>query len=508
MKMIDIVKWAQSPLGFYVDRHYVDGQWDTTRPGPIRLAPYHADLLQHLFTPDETGRVPYDVIAWCEPAKSGKSAIAGLCAQYMALHGERNSMVVMASNKQGQAASIMYASFADSIRFNPALRIEPGKLATDLPNGNTVKAIASNSRAEAGARFSLAIFDELWGYVHSDAERLFTEFKTDPTRVSSLKLCVGYAGYIESKLWLNLLTQGSLEGEEVPELAHIVDADGSPTCWRDGRTFVFWSHTTRQPWQTEEWKAEQRRTLRPAEYSRMIECVFVEGMGNFCDPADWEALIDPEHLPLAPGSGFPVYVGLDLAISPGGDDAAVIGVYPDGGLVKMAFHKVWKGKERRQKLKLGSTVKPYLLDAQEKHKIAGVFYDPYQAIRLADELAKAGLRMNEVSQTHATRGPKDTALYEMVANRQLVLYDHPDLRGAVSGANAKELGNGLIFLQKAHGRAKIDLLVALSNCADVALERKRRWRSNIEFMSVTSGMTEREKEARAFYRQYGMEPRL
>ena len=38
----------------------------------------------------------------------------------------------------------------------------------------------------------------------------------------------------------------------------------------------------------------------------------------------------------------------------------------------------------------------------------------------------------------------------------------------MAGASAKELGNGLIFLKKASGRARIDLLVALSNCADEA----------------------------------------
>jgi phage terminase large subunit-like protein len=72
----------------------------------------------------------------------------------------------------------------------------------------------------------------------------------------------------------------------------------------------------------------------------------------------------------------------------------------------------------------------------------------------------------------------------MVNNRQLMLYDHPDLKKAAAGANAKELGNRLIFLKKASGRAKIDLLVALSNCADEAIFRKKQWRRN-PFMAIT-----------------------
>lgn len=465
---LDVVKWAESRVGFYVDRRWSDGKWQM-QAGPIRLASYHADILRHLFTPDASGRLPYDVIAWCEPAKGGKSAIAGLAAQYMALHGDKNSAIVMASNNQRQAASLMYKSFQDSIRLNPALDLDSGKLTTCLPTGCEVHAITSNSRAEAGARFSLAIFDEMWGYYHQDAERLWGEFKTDPTRRNSIKLSVGYAGYFESKLWLETLQVG-LMGEPVPDLAHIVNPDGEPACWRNGRSFTFWSHQCRQPWQTEEWKAGLRRTLRPAEYRRMIGCEFVEGIGNFCEPEAWKALIDPNHKPLAPGSPFPVYVGLDLALSPKGDDCALIGVYPHEGKAKLAFHKVWKGKERKHKLTLGSTVKPYLLEVKSKFRLAAVCYDGWQAQHLADELRAAGINMVEIPQTHSSRGPRDTRLYEAVANRELVLYDDPDLEAAASGANAKELGNGMIFLQKA-GRAKIDLLIALSNCASEALDR-------------------------------------
>ena len=56
----------------------------------------------------------------------------------------------------------------------------------------------------------------------------------------------------------------------------------------------------------------------------MIETVFVEGEGDFVDPDDWQALIDPEHAALPPGSGQAVFVGLDLATAPKGDDAALI----------------------------------------------------------------------------------------------------------------------------------------------------------------------------------------
>lgn len=465
--MIDIVSWAESKFGFYVDRHYSAGRW-ILQPGPIRLADYHKRILSHIFTPDPAGRLPYDTVAWCEPAKSGKSAIAGLVAEYVALHGEKNSSIIMASNKQDQAASLMYKSLTDSIEFNPHLRVEPNKYEVSFRNGCSVRAIPSNSKGEAGARFSLALFDELWAYQYTDAVRLWTEFKTDPTRTNSIRFAIGYAGYVgESELWEGLLNSG-LQGQPVEELADITNEDNEPTCWANGRTFVFWSHLCRQPWQTEEWQAQQVKDLRPAEFLRMIKTIFSEGIGDFCDPEAWDACISPEHLPLAPGSHQPVFIGLDLALKPKGDDAALCAVYPDNGLVKLAFHKLWKGSERTETLKLSDTVLPYILTLNNIYRVEGIFYDFWQAQFLVDELQKAGIPCYEIPQSQASRGPRDTALLELINDRKLMLYDHPDFHHLSSKAMAKELGNGMVFLKKASGRAKIDLLIALSNCTSEA----------------------------------------
>lgn len=474
--MQDIVTWAEGPFGFYVDRHWDErtGRWILEKT-PVKLSAYHADILRHCFTPDEDGRLPYDLIAWCEPAKSGKSMVAGLVAEWMALHGDPNSSIVMASNKQNQAASLMFKSLTDSVEYNRHLPgVTANRYDVSFSNGNQVKAIASNSRGEAGARFSLALFDELWGYVFEDGQRLWSEFKTDPTRTNSVKFAVGYGGYLESDLWLEALESGM--DEPVPELEHIRNPDGQPACWRNGRNFTFWSHVCRQPWQTEQWIESQRRSLRPAEFSRMIVCVFVESVGDFLPPGAWETLIDKDHVALPPGSSPMVYVGLDLATAPGGDDAALVGVYAEDGMVKLAFHRLWKGSDRRERLKLSETVEPALKLVQEAYRLAGVWFDPFQALQLAENLRRAGILCHEVAQTHSTRGPKDTALWQMCSDGRLVLYDDDEVQAAAGYASAKELGNGQVFLQKAGPRhGKIDFMVALANVADEALKVQPRY---------------------------------
>ena len=129
------------------------------------------------------------------------------------------------------------------------------------------------------------------------------------------------------------------------------------------------------------------------------------------------------------------------------------------------WHRVWRGgRNRRVPLKLSETVEPFLIEKARQYEILGVYFDPYQALQLTDNLTRAGLWCVEVPQTHSTRGPKDTALFEMASNGTLVLYDDPELRAMASAASAKELGNGQLFITKG-GRGKIDLLIALSNCA-------------------------------------------
>jgi phage terminase large subunit-like protein len=457
--MVDLCEWAESPYGYHVDRRWQDGRWVLER-GPIRLAEYHADILRHCFTPTADGRLPYDVVAWCEPAKSGKSAIAGLCAEYAALHLDGD--VILASNKRNQAASLMYKSLTDSIEYNAHLpNVEPNRYEVEFSNGNTVKAIASNSRSEAGARFSLALFDELWGYFYQDSTRLWAEFKNDPTRQASVKMCVGYGGYLESELWLEILRAGM--GEPVPELAHIEDGRGAPACWRNGRQFTFWSHTCRQPWQTPEWVESQRASLRPPQFARMILADFAESEGGFLPAGVWESCVDRDLLPLMPGTGIPVYLGVDLAVKPGGDDAALLALYEHGDRIAVAFHQLWKGgKARRQDLQIGKTVKPAILAACRGYNVQGIGVDPWQMMGLAQDLARAGLPVVEVAQNHTTRALADTVLHDLARYRHLALYDDRDLVAAAGAASAKEVNNGLLYITK-RGRGKIDLLVAMSN---------------------------------------------
>lgn len=458
--MIDIAEWAQSRYGFYVDRHWRGGRWILKR-GPIKLADYHARLLRHVFTPDGDGRLPYDTLAICEPAKSGKSALCGLIAEYMALHGDGD--IYMASNKKNQAASIMYRSLTDSVEFSPFLHLQPTKYEIKFRSGNTARAIPSNARTEAGARFSLAVFDELSGYVYQDSQRLWSEFKTDPTRLSSMKLAVGFAGYHDSVLWRSLLDRG-LAGEPVPELADIEDGEGRPAAWRNGRHFTFWSHLCRQPWQTSQWIASQQASLLPSEFRRMIRTEFVSASQQaFVSPESWERCFSPHVKPLQAGDGVALILALDLAAGAvGGDCCALVAISKWGpGGYGVRYARKWDpppggGDFDYRPVEhaiswLAANCNPKLL-----------VFDPYQAVHFVGTNRPTWKIQTAKFEQGKDRALADRHLYDVILSRQLYHGGDEWLTRHVLNAGVKVGDDGRMRLVKTSQGAKIDLAVALS----------------------------------------------
>jgi hypothetical protein len=87
---------------------------------------------------------------------------------------------------------------------------------------------------------------------------------------------------------------------------------------------MFWSHTPIAPWQNERWLAEMRRSLRPAQYLRMIECRFVTSESSFVDMAAWDRCVDPRLGHAVSDRDLPIWVGVDASIKR--DSTAIVAV--------------------------------------------------------------------------------------------------------------------------------------------------------------------------------------
>lgn len=405
--------------------------------------------------------------------KTGKTFINGalLAWRWLALPG----LHFCVANDLDQSMSRQFQEIAEMAKRNQFLKDKvriTKNIIEFIPTGSIIQALAGDASGNAGANFLTVSFTELWGAINESDIRNFEELTTPPGSffgLPALRVCDSYAGWLdESEVWHGLVDQG-LSGERIKGdwplyqnggllLFHATGAFAQKKCFRG---------TTKE---ADAYYKDQKTVLRENSFKRLHENIRTLNVGNFVDQDAWESLIDKELQPLPAGSQIPVYVGLDLAVAAGGDNCALIGVYFHEGKVKVAFYRVWKGgKLRIKKLNLSESVEPFILDLAQNYNIEGVYFDPWQAIHLAERLREAGINCVEVSQTHGSRGPKDTALYEMAVNGTLVLFNDTELKNMAIGANAKELGNGMLFLQKA-GRGKIDLLVALSNCADTCYQ--------------------------------------
>jgi hypothetical protein len=402
--------------------------------------------------------------------KTGKTFLnaALLAWRWLALPGLHFAV----ANDLDQSMGRQFAEIAEMVKRNPFLRdntkIGKGQLEF-IPTGSILMALAGDATGNAGSNHLTASFTEAWGIIYEQGIRNYEELTPPPGRFSglpALRIIDSYAGFLEESNTWHQIVDRALDGNRLRGswpiykdggllLFHMEGLEAQRRCFRGSQA------------DAEAYYKDQRASLRENSYKRLHENFRTVNIGNFIDQEVWESLVDPDHRPLPPGSNRPVYIGLDLAVAPGGDNCALIGTYYEQGKVKIAFHKVWKGGIFRiKKLNISETVQPFILAAAKTYNLAGVYFDPWQAVHLAEQLREAGIRCIEVTQSHSNRGPKDTTLYELAASGKLILYDNEDLRNMASGASAKELSNGQIYLAKAGGRSKIDLLVALSNCAD------------------------------------------
>lgn len=460
----DIVAWAESEAGYYVPEI----------GDPIKLATHHARILRYLFTADESGKFPHNVIVWSEPKKSLKTTIAALVHMWFSLTQETPGEQYILGNDLEGAKSRVFRYLTRSAALNPYLDPAPTNVEWELPNGTIIKAIAGDYRGEAGANHTLVSVDEPWGIMYESARRLIEEFTPTPSRRNSVQLFTGYAGWLgESQFWRDLYERGK-RGELVPELADIDNGKGEPACRRAGNLFCFWSHVPRLDWHTESYLADQRASLRPNTYRRLWLNEWVSNESAFVTPAQWEACRDSELRPLQPGDQYPIILAADAATS--GDTAALVGVTyrPERERVEAVFSRVWRperGVLRGGKptidlvLTLGAEVDRLY---EEGYRISAIVADPYQLHALLIAWEKAGLRVIEFAQG-GKRVEADQGLYTAIVSQSLAHYGDPTLTEHVLNAVAVETPRGF-RLAKEKTSMKIDGAVSLSMAHHAALE--------------------------------------
>ena len=172
--------------------------------------------------------------------------------------------IILVANDEEQATGRVFKTAVDLIEHNKALEgeceIYTGQIR--MHNGTTVTPISSDFKGAAGSRHSLVVFDEIWGFEQEKARRLFEELTPPPSEASAWMLIVTYAGFLGESDLLESIYQRGMAGRRIDEELECYEAD---------ELFLFWSHTPRQPWQDQAYYPQQRKILRPAQFSRLHE---------------------------------------------------------------------------------------------------------------------------------------------------------------------------------------------------------------------------------------------
>ena len=429
---------------------------------PIQFEPHQRRILDHCFEFNSDGKLPYSVIVYSCPKKSGKTTVNALVLGYWAYNIEPPNELIVCANKKDQAISRAFRELKGFIQRNPVLgseiAAETGSQIT-LKNGTIITAIPVDYSGEAGANQGLVTHDELWGLVTERERRLYDELTPVPTRKNSIRFITTYAGFEgESQLLEDLYHQIFDPQHNVKDGIERPLGEDFPA-YAKGELFMYWDHGSfPMAWQTSEYYASQKQQLRTNTYLRLHKNLWVSSETGLFNMEKWDACVDSSHSPPLPDKSIHLWVGVDASVKK--DRSAVVSVYRDGSKLKLGPKRFWQPTSS-DPMVLEETMEKYLLELHQGYSLLSVKYDPFQFHRSATTVQKKGLPMQEFPQTGGNLTEIGQNLYDLVEYGNMVLYPCKDLRYEATCAIAKETGRGLRIVKEKSSQ-KIDQVVALA----------------------------------------------
>jgi phage terminase large subunit-like protein len=462
------VDYSTAPAAFF-DRYITRNE----RGKPFRLFDHQREVMRLAFEVDAAGRFFYDTVIWACPKKSGKTTMGGAVTAWFAFTQDPPNEAIVCANDLEQSQGRAFKALSGLLTHNPDLRCsveDQTQRSITLTNGTTISAIANEYAGAAGSNHGLTTWDELWGYVSERSRRLWDELTPVPTRTNSIRFITTYAGFEgESELLYELYKLAVAPDEHPQGQGTRLHATLPIYANRESRLFAYWDHQPRMPWQTPEYYAAQRRTLRPTTYLRLHENRWTSGVAQFITPELWDACVDAKRSPeLAPEEL--VFVGVDAGIKH--DTAAVVAVRWDGDKLAVVSHRIWKPTPD-EPLDLEATIEAHLRELHARMQIERIVCDPYQLHRSITTLKTAGLPIQEFPQTSANTTAMGQTLFDLLNGRNLRVYANDELRQQALNTVAVESTRGWRIAKEKASR-KIDAIVALAMACNAAITVGRR----------------------------------
>jgi len=124
-------------------------------------------------------------------------------------------------------------------------------------------------------------------------------------------------------------------------------------------------------------------------------------------------------------------------------------------------------------------VKRYLIELSKLYHIQGVYFDPYQAIELSQDLRKEKINMVELPQTQSNCIAFSQCLFDLIKSKRISFYQSEELRESMINCKVVYSSRGWRIVKKS-GTKKIDLAIALAMASYGAVVSPEEQESVIE----------------------------
>jgi phage terminase large subunit-like protein len=334
--------------------------------------------------------------------KSGKTTLNGALTLAWGFTQEPPNEILILANDLEQTLAPVFKTMEGIIKYNPELQREAEVQSKTiyLANGTTLTAISGDYQGAAGSNHGCVSYDELWGYTSESSVRLWEELTLVPTRKNSIRFTSTYAGFEgESKLLWELYKQVVSKDEHPEGMGERLHPNLPIFGNREARIFAYWDHEPRMPWQTHDYYASQKKTLRPGAYLRLHQNQWATAEETFITPEMWNPCVNPNHHP-STTTREPLFVGVDVGIKHDNAARAAVTWDESGEKLILVSHRIWKPTPN-QPLDLEGTVEEDLRDLSDGSDLVKCLVDPYQMHRSVTTLQAAGVPIKEFPQTQA-----------------------------------------------------------------------------------------------------------
>lgn len=191
-------------------------------------------------------------------------------------------------------------------------------------------------------------------------------------------------------------------------------------------------------WISESTLAEQRLLLPDKPFRRLWLNEWQDEAGDELSLDDIRACVKPGLEPMRGDEEDWIFIGgLDLATKRHRSAFVVIAANPKTQRLRLAYCRNWKAGGSGM-IDLGA-IRKEIIDQQSRFGLLKVLYDPSQAVLMAQDCAKAGVRMEEMNFSSAKNlSLMATTILEVFRSRQIDLYNDVQLIGDLAKLNIVE----------------------------------------------------------------------